>query len=370
MSLSSSSSLIPRPPKRPFQPNFDESSMLVKEISRLNNVLNDTVSSLVKLPDLVVEPLASSINKLSTVLSTKLDKIILLLENRSSVPSTTLDVNNAAATSYFNVDKTVEQLCNLKNLRKESVYKIAYNDNHAEIYRLGLLEEPKKVPHKLHERIHKSDPDTLKEIKIKKTIHNVNSEIEELLYHKSIHENKVCAIDRKAVFLIDAIPSEEIRNKTREKWNLLIRYGEENVQKAWLKKREFLQSDKHLIVVGTCATTNKPAFKQYENRNSAQRIQNNNIPRSNITKNTIVFENKKYNDNDTLQNNARRDCETTQSNACRQNKHSNNLSYSEVTRNNYEAINHDDNNSPWTLVSHRQKNFRSQPSHSRLKQFH
>ena len=349
MSLNSSSSLIPRAPKRPFQPNFEESSMLVKEISRINNVLNETISSLVKLPDLIVEPLANSINNLSAVLSTKLDKIILLLENGSSVHSTTLNVNNTAVTSSFSMDKTVEQLCALKNVRKESVYKIAYNANHAEIYRLGLLEEPKKVPHNLHETIHKNDPDTLKEIKVKKTIHNVNSEIEELLYHKSIHENKVCTIDRKAVAIIDSIPSEEIRNKTREKWNLLIRFGEENVQKAWLKKREFLQSDKHLIVLGTCKTVIKPASKQYENRSYVQRFQsNNNIP----------------------QNNVPRDCDAAKSNACRQTKHSNNLSYSEVTRNNYEAINDDDNHNPWTLVSHRQKNFRSQPSHSRLKQFH
>ena len=107
------------------------------------------------------------------------------------------------------------------------------------------------MPRKKHEIIHQADSAALKEIKIKKTLHNVESEIEELLYHKSIHENKVSSIDTKAMSLIDSISNEEVRNKTRDKWFFLVKAGEASVQKSWLKKRTFIESDKHLIVLGS-----------------------------------------------------------------------------------------------------------------------
>lgn len=205
--------------------------------------------------------LAHAINNLKEVLTEKLDTIISLLKTRKNVPTT-----SESSQRNQQANDTIDQLRNLKNARNSSVYKLSYNKTHCEIYSNGLNEHPTLVPKKLHEVINNRDSQDIQELKNRRTIRKVEDEIEMLRYHASIHESKVYSIDKKAEEILNIISNPEEKTRTSYKWRQLITMGQETIENKWKEKKIFLQSDKHMIALGT-----KLRPQMYRNEHNTQK---------------------------------------------------------------------------------------------------
>lgn len=252
---------------------FVESSSLM-ELEDVSNKLTSLSKSVSNISSELSSSLSEAINNLTCVLGDKLDKVIGLLNNLNGLTCNVCNCHsNAAATincdeqsNLYNVAKA--KLKELKNQRYLALNRVAYNANHAELYRMGLLETPQLVPRKKHEQIFANDADPLKEIKVKKTIHNVESEIEELLYHKSIQEEKVRKIDSKARAIFSQNTSS-LSNNLEENWKIITKKGEESIAKIWENKRSFLRSTAHMIQLGSVNANKKHNLPVQQNSANA-----------------------------------------------------------------------------------------------------
>lgn len=226
-----------------------EETILQQDICLLPQKLND-ISEMIQsnstFDNEKITNLTQAIDNLASVLTNKLDTIIDLLKSRQPTPL-------ASSTTAVNLQPigTLEKLRDLKNARNSSVYKLSYNKTHSEVYTNGLKQNPILVPKKLCETIGVRDPGEMQDIKNKRTIRKVEDEIEMLQYHSKIHESKIASMDKKAEELINNISNVEEKNRTYQKWRQLISLGQENIEKKWSQKKIFLQSDKHIIALGT-----------------------------------------------------------------------------------------------------------------------
>ena len=268
--------------KRPNVDSVDSSSIAASEIASVSDQISGLCKTFSSLSDNLSTSITSAINNLTCVLGQKLDKITEILEAQTTNANATerMQVDNYTRECNFehqaSTENIKEELKNLKNLRYQSLQRIAYNSNHAELYRLSVLAEPKLVPKKKHEHIAPHDPEGLREVKIKKTLFNVDCEIEELLYHKNIQEEKVKRIDVKAKSTLEGISSSTVRHKMQEDWEIITKKGEESIAKMWEKKREFLQSSAHMIKLGTVTPSkDKSSLKRSETLSYKQALLRN-----------------------------------------------------------------------------------------------
>lgn len=226
-----------------------EETVLQHEISSLPQKLSDIsemIQSSANFDDGKIMDLTHAIDNLTKVLSEKLDTIIDLLKTSKSLPS----ANYKNVTNHQPIG-TLEKLRDLKNARNSSVYKLSYNKTHCEVYSSGLIQNPTLVPKKLHEPIGIRDSYEIQELKNKRTVRKIEDEIELLRYHSKIHDSKIASIDKKAEEVINNILNAEERNRTTQKWRQLISLSQETIEKKWIEKKIFLQSDKHMIALGT-----------------------------------------------------------------------------------------------------------------------
>lgn len=226
-----------------------DDQFLLQELSSLPQKLSN-IESLIKTDcscnTETSNKLIVAVDNLSKLISDKLDTIILLLSKPSKV-------TNECLTSIpkQQTNTVLEKLRDLKNARSSSVYKLSYNNTHREIYSNGLLQTPQLVPRKLHEIVNFRDNNDVQELKKKRTVRRVEDEIETLSYHAKIHESKIASIDMKANDILKNISDCDERTRVSCKWRQLVSFGQESIENKWEQKRIFLQSDKHLIALGS-----------------------------------------------------------------------------------------------------------------------
>ena len=355
--------------KRANLDSVESSSIAVDEIANVSNQITNMCKTLSSLSTDLGASITSAINNLTFVLSQKLDRITDILEAKTancSVPEA-MQVDNKTSASgteaQGSLSNVKEELKDLKNMRYQSLQRIAYNSNHAELYRLSVLAEPKLVPKKKHEHIASHDPEGLREVKIKKNLFNVDCEIEELLFHKNIQEDKVKRIDAKAKSILENIPSIATRSKIEEDWKTITQKGEESITKMWEKKREFLQSTAHMIKLGTVTPSKeKGSFKSNESQSYKQALlQRRNVQSSNIgqkpASNQVVWHRR---DNINSNFGAIRSQMPTNYQKCTTDNSGENVDIDSADySNNF-------NNNDWTMVSH-SKNGRGWQTKGRMK---
>jgi len=202
-------------------------------------------------------------------------------------------------------------------------------------------------PRKKHEHISPNDPEGLRDLKIKKTLFNVDSEIEELLYHKNIQEEKLKRIDIKAKSILESISSLTTRNKMRENWETITKKGEEGIAKIWETKREFLRSSAHMINLGTVTPfKERTNYKRDETLSYKQALLKNSNEQAFGMRHKFAVNQASRNRRETITDNVRT-----------------NIDMDCVENSNYPPSN------DWTMVSHSKNDKRSQMT-ARMKKWH
>ena len=250
--------------KRKKTPESDSSSS--RDIADLTQNLLPLTDMLSQLP-LAGEALIISINNLTTMLADKLERIACALENNTTV-TRTMDVDPITPSGRqireVSAENTVlHQLCELKNKRYSSLDKKAMNENKTEIYKTGLQQTPKKVPHKLHEIILQNENNEIKTIKMKQTLQNVEREIEKMEVHRIIHAQMIEKIDTQAKEILDAVQNVQLKEKASRDWVAITRRGEEGIAKKWQDKSKWLIGDNHMMELG--GIVRRPARQYFSN---------------------------------------------------------------------------------------------------------
>lgn len=221
--------------------NDDHASILLQ--------LTQMQTSMAQFTEQISNNLCSAITTLTNTMNEKFDKIISLLENTSNSTQNAMEVP-VPQTNSIDSAAMLSELRNLKNARNESLFKLAHNITHAQVYSNGLEQTPQLVPKKLHEPVLHTDSDELKEMKNRRTLRNVEDEIEKLNYHKKIQQNKIAVIDAKAKTVIQSITDTSAQAHILANWNAITKRGEESIENKMQKKRQFLEGDNHMVELG------------------------------------------------------------------------------------------------------------------------
>lgn len=198
-----------------------------------------------------IEPIVSCLNNMSKTICEKLDKIIHLMENTNvqrQIPTNIIETTVNDIT--IGQSSIVSKLAELKSARNDSYFKLIMNEKRAEVYNEGLAANPQRVPRKLHEAINRSDNPNINELKKDMTIKRVESEIQKLTIHKTIHENKVKKLEEQAKSMISNLEDAVYQTTMKEKWDNMISLASQATVNKWSQRANFLRSEHHMVVLG------------------------------------------------------------------------------------------------------------------------
>lgn len=221
-------------------------SNLSEEIRQCLSPLLETINVIPSVNSQILTALSS----LHQMLEQKLDRIAVALERPTHVLSTSA-MPNKLSNTYGETPSVLTELRDLKNSRYDSVDKHLMNSIKINVYGEGLQQSPQQIPHKLHEKTHRTDNDAIKTIKLKKSVQNVELEIEKMQIHQNIHRNKVMKIDAKAHEVISKVQDSDTREKYTKNWSSIVLRHEENLKKKWQEKMNFLKSERHMMKLGS-----------------------------------------------------------------------------------------------------------------------
>lgn len=237
----------------------------------------------------------TAISNLHQMLEQKLNRIATALEHTKNISPKSTQLNTLVRDDSTN-PSVLTHLRDLKNSRYDSVDKHLMNSMKISVYREGLQQSPQQIPHKLHEKIHRTDNDAIKAIKLKQSVQNVELEIEKMQIHQNIHHNKVMKIDTKAQEILQNIEDSNIREKLANNWSSIVLRHEENLKKKWHEKTIFLKSERHMVSLGSFSYATNLSHPQpqritkanqtkevYQGNSIATRFPSNNFNNSSCT---------------------------------------------------------------------------------------
>ena len=241
---------------------------VMEEVKTVMKETSTIISGLCFSDTLYSKDIVDSINNLSNGICSRLDKIIYLLETDRQKADFNTDkkVNNAhneiVTSSRNNNIGVLKELKDLKNKRNEHYYSYKMNVTKMSVYEENLNSDPIRIPIKLHEKIDHNEHENIKNIKINLSKEKVKSEIEKHRINAKVHEDKIRNIENSAKEKINSIKDKKLKTSCQNNWNNITKYGDISVNRKWERKREELNSDNHLVILGSKQNKSRLSYSQ------------------------------------------------------------------------------------------------------------
>lgn len=148
-----------------------------------------------------------------------------------------------------NNDAFKNELVKLKNLRNDAYLKHQRNNMISNVYENSLYKPGPKIPKKFAPNFTRYDSNEIRNHKIEVSINRVREEIKTMRLHEQIQINRCVMYDNKVKEHINTINDSSRREKLLAGYlSIINKYGE-FCNKMLNTKREFFESNKHLVLV-------------------------------------------------------------------------------------------------------------------------